>query len=623
MLAVFLGVALVSAGALGWLGWRLLQQDLALESQRRRDALEQAADRAAATMQLALAELQGSLASPAAARTSLPAGVSRVSTGPGLAFVQPAGSIPYVPFPRAERAEPLEAFAEGERAEFARSDLNAAAREYANAAAAADPLARAGGLARLARVQRKRRDADAALRAYAQLASLDADIGGIPAALVAYAGRGSLFEETGRTDELRQEGAALGRDLRQGRWRLTQSEYDFYSDQASAWAGAKRVEDRHALARAEALDWLWQNRAAVGAGVRRAMALSAGPVLILGQASPDRMDVIVAGPDYIAALCARSLSADLGCALSDPEGRALAGDLRGDRDVAVRAASPNGLPWTLHVSPPAAATAAPSPRRRLLILSFIVVGLVLAAGWYFILRAMSRELRVSRLQSEFVAAVSHEFRSPLTSMSHIAEMLATDRLSTEELRKKSYDVLVRDTDRLQRLVEDLLDFGRFDAGVAALRLETLDVAAVVRATVDDFREHVANQGYGVELTGADEAMMVRVDGEAIARAIWNLLDNAVKYSRECRTVWVEIGHERGRVSIQVRDRGLGIPVHEQAEIFDRFVRGAESTARRIRGTGIGLAMVRQIVRAHGGDVRVASEPGKGSTFTAMLPALPS
>ena len=85
MLAVFLGVALVSAGALGWLGWRLLQQDLALESQRRRDALEQAADRAAATMQLALAELQGSLASPAAARTSLPAGVSRVSTGPGRA----------------------------------------------------------------------------------------------------------------------------------------------------------------------------------------------------------------------------------------------------------------------------------------------------------------------------------------------------------------------------------------------------------------------------------------------------------------------------------------------------------------------------------------------------------
>jgi signal transduction histidine kinase len=146
----------------------------------------------------------------------------------------------------------------------------------------------------------------------------------------------------------------------------------------------------------------------------------------------------------------------------------------------------------------------------------------------------------------------------------------------------------------------------------------VDVSALVRATVADFQERVAAEGYSVELTGANHTMLARADREAISRALWNLLDNAVKYSPECRTVWVALQRQDDRVSILVRDRGLGIPIHEQREIFDRFVRGAESTARRIRGTGIGLAMVRQIVRAHGGDVSVASEPGKGSTFTLAL-----
>jgi signal transduction histidine kinase len=453
------------------------------------------------------------------------------------------------------------------------------------------------------------------------LAAIDADVEGIPAALVAHAGRASLFEESSRVDELRKEAASLDRDLRQGRWRLVKSEYDFYSSQASAWMGTTRTDDRDARARADALDWLWQNRASLDGTVRRAMALPSGPVLIVGQTLPDRLDAIVAGPGYLASLCARSVPANMRCELSDPEGRTLVGDRRRTREAAVRAASANGLPWTLQVSAASDAAAASSPRRRLLILAFGVVGLVLAAGWYFILRAMSRELRVSRLQSEFVAAVSHEFRSPLTSLSHIAELLATDRLPSDDVRRKSYDVLVRDTDRLQRLVEDLLDFGRFDAGAAALRLETLDVAGLVQTTVSDFREHVVREGYSVELSGADDEMPARADREAIARALWNLLDNAVKYSPECKTVWVTLELRDTQILIVVRDRGLGIPVHEQREIFDRFVRGAESTARRIRGTGIGLAIVRQIVRAHGGEIRVASEPGKGSTFTTVLPSV--
>jgi signal transduction histidine kinase len=618
MLGVFFAVALVSAGALGWLGWLLLQQDAALETQRRRDALEQAADRASATMQLAVAELQTAIGTPAAAGRKLPSGVSRISIGQDAITVLPEGSLLYYPIGQAQREAPP-VFDDGERAEFARTDLAEAARAYRRLATASDPDVRGGALARLARIHRKQHDVDGALETYRRLAAFEqASVDGLPAALVACTGRASVFEESGNLAALREEAAALQRDLEHGRWRLAKPQYEFYSNQASAWLGTPRADDRDALTRAEAAEWLWQNRVSVGAALRRAISLPAGPALVISQRSSVGLEAIVAGPAFVAALCTQSVPANLRCELSDPEGRALAGDPPEARERAVRAASASGLPWTLHVFAPSADAVATSPRRRLLMLAFMVVASVLAAGWYFILRAMSREMRVSRLQAEFVAAVSHEFRSPLTSMSHIADLLATDRFASDDQRRTSYGVLQRDADRLKRLVENLLDFGRFDAGAAALRLEDLDVAALVRTTVSDFQDRVAADGYFIELAGAGDALPACVDREAISRALWNLLDNAVKYSPECRTVWVALESHEAAVAIVVRDRGLGIPMQEQREIFERFVRGAESTARRIKGTGIGLAMVREIVRAHGGEIQVASEPGKGSTFTLAL-----
>jgi signal transduction histidine kinase len=373
------------------------------------------------------------------------------------------------------------------------------------------------------------------------------------------------------------------------------------------------------VARAEAVGWLWQELNSPTPAARDSLALLEGPTLVTWRANQTGLDAVVGGPGFLASLCTSAVPSSLRCALSDPEGRTLIGDRPPARMVATRTAAAAGLPWTLHVfAAPDPIAPQLSPRRRLLMLTFGVVGLVLLAGWYFILRAITREVRVSRLQSDFVAAVSHEFRSPLTSMSHIAEMLAHDRFRNDELRRRSFDVLVRDTDRLRRLVEGLLDFGRFEAGAAALRLETIDVAALVRATVADFQERVTQDGYRIELTGASNAVTARADREALSRAFWNLLDNAVKYSPECRTVWVEMSRHSDQLSIEVQDQGIGIPIAEQREIFDRFVRGGDSKARRISGTGIGLAMVREIVRAHGGEILLTSEPGRGSRFTVVL-----
>jgi signal transduction histidine kinase len=329
------------------------------------------------------------------------------------------------------------------------------------------------------------------------------------------------------------------------------------------------------------------------------------------------VDAIVAGPAYLASLCQRAFPAETRWSLSDLDGRLVLGETPPDRRTAVRTAVTAGLPWTLHVFPPSATLTTPPPR-TLLVAVIGLVALVLAAGWYFVFRSIGRERRVAELQSDFVAAVSHEFRSPLTPLGHAADLLAHGRLESEELRRQSYGVLVRETARLRGLVEGLLDFGRFEAGASAFRFDLVDLGALVRDTVSGFQDLVTANGFRVELSGADGAIHVRADREALTRALWNLLDNAVKYSPDCRTVWVSVEERPDRVSITVRDQGIGIPLEEQRVIFDRFVRGAESKSRRIRGTGIGLAMVRNIAEAHHGDVVVSSEPGQGSRFTLSL-----
>jgi len=241
------------------------------------------------------------------------------------------------------------------------------------------------------------------------------------------------------------------------------------------------------------------------------------------------------------------------------------------------------------------------------------------AGAYAMHRGVSRELHVAQLQSDFVSAVSHEFRSPLTSLRGIAELLVNNRLTDESRRRQSYVFLERETGRLQHLVEDLLDFGRMESGRKQYRIEPHDVFGLVRAAVAEFREDDLPSGFAVEMNLGDESATIEADEEALRRAIRNLLENAVKYSPECRTVWVDGRVNHREVAISVRDRGMGIEPREQREIFQKFVRGAAAKKAGIKGTGIGLSMVRQIVEACGGEIRLESEEGAGSTFTILLP----
>ena len=633
VLTIFLSVAVASAGALGWLSWLLVQQDKALEVQRRQERLEHAADRATAVMQGALADLELQLTSYTAPTSGPPAGVVIVIADPtgAIDVVRPDGGLLYYPEPKQAPDASTVRLIEAEQTEFARGDLVGAGNLYTALATDTDTAVRAGALAGLARVHRKGQSPDAALAVYDELADLSGvRVAGLPAGLVARTGRARVLEDTGQTSDLHDEAAQFDDDLRSGRWQLTKSQYQFYSAEARRWQGRPGPEmgtsglDLEAVALADAVRWLWEERPwengpSPEPTSRRLVQIEGTPVLAVWNASPESLRVGVAGPSYLAALGHEAIpDTDLEWTLADPAGRVVLGEPSAS-PLAVRTAAVSRLPWSLQVYAVAGPDLAPtSPRQGLLVWVLVLLAVVWVTGTGFIVRAMSRELAVERLQSDFVAGVSHEFRSPLSSVSQIAEMLVSDRFASEDLRRQSYAALARETDRLRRLVEGLLDFGRFSAGGADYHFEPLDIGPFLETLVADFKGRAAATEHAIELTLPSETTYIRGDRDALSRAIWNLLDNAVKYSPECPTVWLDVARNQDRVSISVRDQGLGIPVDEQHAIFERFVRGADAKARRIKGTGVGLAMVQRIAEAHGGEIRLTSEPGQGSRFTMIL-----
>jgi len=307
--------------------------------------------------------------------------------------------------------------------------------------------------------------------------------------------------------------------------------------------------------------------------------------------------------------------------VSDTEGHLVHGGGPTRGQTAYRAAQVTGLPWS--VSATEAADAAPSQswtaRRRLLVAGLLVFALLVGAGSLLIARAMGREFAVSRLQSDFVSAVSHEFRTPLTSIRQLAEMLARGRMESEPHKQRAYELMLTESDRLRRLVEALLDFGRMQSGAYTFRSDRLEAAEWTRTVAAEFQETVRNRGYVIEVTAPAENACLRGDREALGGALWNLLDNAVKYSPDAKHIQVDVSCPNGNVEVSVRDHGSGIAREDLGRVFAKFYRGANAKTQGTWGTGIGLAMVKEIVEAHGGTVRVRSEPGQGSDFTMVLP----
>jgi two-component system phosphate regulon sensor histidine kinase PhoR len=328
----------------------------------------------------------------------------------------------------------------------------------------------------------------------------------------------------------------------------------------------------------------------------------------------DTIDHLTAGlPDVLKGL-------GVTVALSDSSNRPFWGSVGGADARVIRMASETGLPMTLHVisAEPHATERRFSSRRNVLAIAFIVMAVVIAAAAFLVFRAVRREVDVARLQSDFLAAVSHEFRTPLSVMGHMTAMLEEGRQSPDRL-PAYYRALAAETRRLNGLVEALLDFGRTEAGRREYRREVFDLGELVALTVREYTEMrgLAGQRIAAETTGHS---WIDADKDGMALVIRNLVDNAVKYSPDTSVVDIRVQADRDSIALTIRDKGAGIPRAEQRNIFHRFVRGSAARELGVKGTGIGLAMAMHIVRGHQGSIHVTSEPGSGSCFTVQLPA---
>ncbi|HXK12394.1 MAG TPA: HAMP domain-containing sensor histidine kinase [Vicinamibacteria bacterium] len=261
--------------------------------------------------------------------------------------------------------------------------------------------------------------------------------------------------------------------------------------------------------------------------------------------------------------------------------------------------------------------------RRLAVTKTALIGfidVILLAGLGLVWTNVRRELRLSRLKSDFVANVSHELKTPLALIRLFSETLELGRVPTEEKKKQYHGIINKESRRLTQLINNILDFSRIEAGRKEYRLVRADLGAVVRDVVEAYRFPIEQLGFVLELDVAEDLPEMEIDPEALSQALINLLNNAIKYSPQERSIRVSARREGDRVLVTVKDRGIGIPKSEQKRIFEKFYRVESSLVHATKGSGLGLALVQHIAEAHGGRVEVASAPGEGSAFTLSLPA---
>ena len=251
--------------------------------------------------------------------------------------------------------------------------------------------------------------------------------------------------------------------------------------------------------------------------------------------------------------------------------------------------------------------------------AFGLLLLVIAAGLGATYRLVRRETEMAALKADFVANVSHDLKTPLALIRMFGETLEMGRVADEGKRQEYYRVITRESERLSRLLDNVLDFSRIERGRRTYDLAPAAVSPIVHETLEAFAYLLAQQDFHVEVTVAPDLPEVLLDAAAVGQALANLVDNAIKYSGARRVLRVDAALRDGHVAVSVADEGVGIPAEEQERIFEKFYRVGRSETQGRRGSGVGLALVRYTVEAHGGHVTVESQPGRGSRFTLWFP----
>jgi len=652
LVGVFALFILLPGAFLGVFALRVLRQESQLSGQRTRESLERTAEEIGRDLDSEFRRWNDAVRSASSLKrpldvSSFPEIVGQAFSEPGGGVflslsaerleVFPPGALLYVsgspaPAQTAPSRPPPAGLAEAESLEIARKDYPGAIRAYRNLLDSAVVGSRPLILHRLARTLRKAGRLEEAAGAYRDLRRLAAAwIGGLPSDLIAQAELCSLASERGDTADLAREAMAFYRDLTTGKWLLDKPRYLYYSDLGRTWCRDSRVgsdefnsllateNQRLALSHA-AEDFLNDSRTFLPGKDTAYLAFRNTDPFAAVLVSTDVLELrwwtrifLPRGEDLKAVLSAADGSAVFGSTPPAAPPFAVTRDLR-----------INDTQWLLQIWPgrPEAIYADIRQRRTLSLAMLGFVSVMLAFGGYLTVRIVKRELEIARLRADFVSTVSHEFRSPLTGIRQLGGMLLDGRVTDPEKQRGYFKMIVRESDRLFRLVENILDFSRMEEGRREYRFAPLDPSSWLRALAADFVTEIAANGAAVEADIQAGLPPIFADKEALGSAVRNLLDNAVKYSPGSKTVWLEAGAEGDVVKISVRDKGVGISEYDRKRIFDRFYRAEGEISKRIKGVGLGLCLVKHVVAAHGGAVECRSRIGEGSVFTIRLPAVP-
>lgn len=249
----------------------------------------------------------------------------------------------------------------------------------------------------------------------------------------------------------------------------------------------------------------------------------------------------------------------------------------------------------------------------------IALNIVLLTGAVMAYRLIKREMELVALRTDFVSNVSHELRTPLALIRMFAETLEMKRVKTEAKRQEYYSIILHETERLTRLINNILNFSRMESRTRRYSFASMDLNALIGSILTVYSYRLETLGFTVETSLAPELPQITADEEAVAEALHNLIDNAIKYSGERKFLRITTSVSGNTIRISVQDRGVGIPKEHHSKVFEKFYRVSQGLVHTAKGSGLGLAIVHHIVDAHGGTISIDSEPGSGSTFTITLP----
>jgi signal transduction histidine kinase len=250
---------------------------------------------------------------------------------------------------------------------------------------------------------------------------------------------------------------------------------------------------------------------------------------------------------------------------------------------------------------------------------FILIALFMILGFVFTIYTLNIELRLNKLKSEFISNVSHELKSPLTSIRMMTEMLHHNRVQTEERKSAYYSAMLEESEHLSHLIDNILDFSRMEDDRKKYEFTDLDLDELLQKFLESIRESLPEPGFDIRYSCPDRVPLIQADKNAILQVFYNLVDNAMKFSGTSREIDINLLSKDDELLFCVKDYGIGISSKDQARIFDRFYRGDEPQRLSIKGSGIGLTIVKKITEAHKGYLTLESRPGEGSTFCVHLP----